>query len=201
LESKNYFIPGLVAIIISIIGVLLTGQVLVREWEKGTMELLISTPVRKAELIIGKLFPYFFLGLLDLWLAVLMGRLVFQVPLRGSALLLLLLSCIYLVVALAMGLTISAVAGTQLLANQMAMIIGFLPTFLLSGFTFVISNMPSWLQIITYGIAPRYYVTIVKEIFLKGSDFSFLWRETLVLIGMGLLGLLVAIRSFKKELS
>jgi ABC-2 type transport system permease protein len=200
LESKNYFIPGLVAVIISIIGVLLTGQVVVREWEKGTMELLISTPVRKSELIIGKLFPYFFLGLLDLSLAVLMGTLVFQVPLRGSLALLLLLSSIYLIVALAMGLTISAVARTQLLANQMAMIIGFLPTFLLSGFTFVISNMPSWLQIITYGIAPRYYVTIVKEIFLKGSDFTFLWQETLVLIGMGGLGLLVATRSFKKEL-
>ncbi len=200
LESKNYFIPGLVAVIISIIGVLLTGQVVVREWEKGSMELLISTPVRKSELIIGKLFPYFFLGLLDLILAVLMGRLVFDVPLRGSVGLLLLLSCIYMIVALAMGLTISAVAGTQLLANQMAMIIGFLPTFLLSGFTFVISNMPFWLQIITYGIAPRYYVTIVKEIFLKGSDFSFLWKETLVLIGMGLLGVIVATRSFKKEL-
>jgi ABC-2 type transport system permease protein len=200
LESKNYFIPGLVAVIISIIGVLLTGQVVVREWEKGTMELLISTPVRKSELIIGKLFPYFFLGLLDLSLAVLMGTLVFQVPLRGSLALLLLLSSIYLIVALAMGLTISAVARTQLLANQMAMIIGFLPTFLLSGFTFVISNMPFWLQIITYGIAPRYYVTIVKEIFLKGSDFTFLWQETLVLIGMGGLGLLVATRSFKKEL-
>jgi ABC-2 type transport system permease protein len=200
LESKNYFIPGLVAVIISIIGVLLTGQVVVREWEKGTMELLISTPVRKAELIIGKLFPYFFLGLLDLSLAVLMGRLVFDVPLRGSVLLLLILSCIYLVVTLAMGLTISAMAGTQLLANQMAMIIGFLPTFLLSGFTFVISNMPLWLQVITYGIAPRYYVTIVKEIFLKGSDFSFLWKEASVLIVMGLLGLIVATRSFKKEL-
>lgn len=200
LESKNYFIPGLVAVIISIIGVLLTGQVVVREWEKGTMELLISTPVRKAELIIGKLFPYFFLGLLDLSLAVLMGRLVFQVPLRGSVLLLLILSCVYLIVALAMGLTISAIAGTQLFANQMAMIIGFLPTFLLSGFTFVISNMPFWLQVITYGIAPRYYVTIVKEIFLKGSDFSFLWQETAVLIGMGLLGLLVATKIFKKEL-
>jgi ABC-2 type transport system permease protein len=200
LESKNYFIPGLVAIIISIIGVLLTGQVVVREWEKGTMELLISTPVRKAELIIGKLFPYFFLGLLDLALAVLMGRLVFQVPLKGSVLLLLLLSCIYLIAALALGLTISAVARTQLLANQMAMIIGFLPTFLLSGFTFAISNMPSWLQIITYGIAPRYYVTIVKEIFLKGSDFSFLWQEAVVLIGIGLSGLLVAMKIFKKEL-
>jgi ABC-2 type transport system permease protein len=200
LESKNYFIPGLVAVIISIIGVLLTGQVVVREWEKGSMELLISTPVRKAELIVGKLFPYFFLGLLDLILAVLMGKLVFDVPLRGSMGLLLLLSCIYMIVALAMGLTISAVAGTQLLANQMAMIIGFLPTFLLSGFTFVISNMPLWLQIITYGIAPRYYVSIVKEIFLKGSDFSFLWKETLVLIGMGLLGVIVATRSFKKEL-
>jgi len=200
LESKNYFIPGLVAVIISIIGVLLTGQVVVREWERGTMELLISTPVRKAELIIGKLFPYFFLGLLDLSLAVLMGMLVFQVPFRGSMMLLFLLSCIYMIVALAMGLTISAVARTQLFANQMAMIIGFLPTFLLSGFTFVISNMPIWLQVITYGIAPRYYVTIVKEIFLKGSDLSFLWKEAFVLVGMGLLGLIVATRNFKKEL-
>ncbi len=200
LESKNYFVPGLVAVIISIIGVLLTGQVIVREWEKGTMELLISTPVRKGELMVGKLFPYFFLGLLDLSLSVLMGKWVFQVPLRGSVVLLFALSCIYILVALALGLTISTFAKTQLLANQMAMVIGFLPTFLLSGFTFVISNMPTWLQIITYGIAPRYYVTIVKEIFLKGTGFSFLWRETLVLIGLALAGLWVATRSFKKEL-
>lgn len=200
LESKNYFIPGLVAVIMSIIGVLLTGQVIVREWEKGTMELLISTPVRKDELIIGKLFPYFFLGFLDLSLAVLMGKWVFQVPLRGSIALLFLLSSIYILVALGLGLTISTVARTQLLANQMAMVIGFLPTFLLSGFTFVIANMPLWLQVITYGIAPRYYVTILKEIFLKGADFSFLWRETLVLAGMATLGLWVATKSFKKEL-
>ncbi len=200
LESKNYFVPGLVAVIMSIIGVLLTGQVIVREWEKGTMELLISTPVRKAELMMGKLFPYFFLGLLDLSLAVLMGKWVFQVPLRGSVALLFALSCIYIFVALAMGLTISAVAKTQLLANQMAMIIGFLPTFLLSGFTFAIANMPTWLQIITYGIAPRYYVTILKDIFLKGVGFSFLWRETLVLIAMAVAGFWVATRSFKKEL-
>lgn len=200
LESKNYFVPGLVAVIMSIIGVLLTGQVIVREWEKGTMELLISTPVRKSELIIGKLFPYFFLGILDLSLAVFMGKWVFQVPLRGSITLLFLLSSIYIVVALALGLTISTVARTQLLANQMAMVIGFLPTFLLSGFTFVISSMPIWLQVITYGIAPRYYVTILKEIFLKGADISLLWRETLVLIGMATLGLWVATRSFKKEL-
>lgn len=200
LESKNYFVPGLVAVIISIIGVLLTGQVIVREWEKGTMELLISTPVRKGELMVGKLFPYFFLGLLDLSLSVLMGKWLFEVPLRGSVPLLFALSCIYILVALALGLTISTFARTQLLANQMAMVIGFLPTFLLSGFTFVIANMPMWLQIITYGIAPRYYVTIVKEIFLKGAGFSFLWRETLVLAGMALAGLWVATRSFKKEL-
>ncbi len=200
LESKNYFVPGLVAVIISIIGVLLTGQVIVREWEKGTMELLISTPVRKGELMVGKLFPYFFLGLLDLSLSVLMGKWVFEVPMRGSVTLLFALSCIYILVALALGLTISTFAKTQLLANQMAMVIGFLPTFLLSGFTFVIANMPMWLQIITYGIAPRYYVTIVKEIFLKGTGFSFLWRETLVLVGMALAGLWVATRSFKKEL-
>ncbi len=200
LESKNYFVPGLVAVIISIIGVLLTGQVIVREWEKGTMELLISTPVRKGELMVGKLFPYFFLGLLDLSLSVLMGQWIFQVPLRGSVALLFALSCIYILVALALGLTISTVARTQLFANQMAMVIGFLPTFLLSGFTFAIANMPAWLQVITYGIAPRYYVTIVKEIFLKGVGFSFLWRETLVLMAMAAAGLWVATRSFRKEL-
>jgi ABC-2 type transport system permease protein len=200
LESKNYFIPGLVAVIISIIGVLLTGQVIVREWEKGTMELLISTPVRKGELMIGKLFPYFFLGLLDLSLAVLMGKWVFQVPLRGSVVLLFALSCIYIFVALALGLTISTFARTQLLANQMAMVIGFLPTFLLSGFTFVIPNMPTWLQVMTYGIAPRYYVTILKNVFLKGVGFSFLWRETLALTLMAMAGFWVATRSFKKEL-
>ncbi len=200
LESKNYFIPGLVAVIMSIIGVLLTGQVIVREWEQGTMELLISTPVRKEELIIGKLFPYFFLCLIDLALAIWMGKWVFEVPLRGSIALLFLLSCIYIFVALALGMTISTVAKTQILANQMAMVIGFLPTFLLSGFTFVIANMPFWLQLITYGIAPRYYVTILKEIFLKGADFSFLWTETLILIGMAVAGLWVATKSFKKEL-
>ncbi len=200
LESKNYFIPGLVAVIMSIIGVLLTGQVIVREWERGTMELLISTPVRKEELIIGKLFPYFLLGLVDLLLAVLMGTWVFDVPFRGSFVLLFLLSCVYIIVALALGMTISTVAKTQILANQMAMVIGFLPTFLLSGFTFVIANMPFWLQIVTYGIAPRYYVTILKEIFLKGTDITFLWTETLILFGMAIAGIWVATKNFKKEL-
>jgi ABC-2 type transport system permease protein len=200
LESKNYFIPGLVAVIISIIGVLLTGQVIAREWDRGTMELLISTPVRKGELIIGKLFPYFFLGVLDLSLAVLVGAWGFKVPLRGSVTLLFILSSIYILVALALGLTISTVTRTQLLANQMAMVIGFLPTFLLSGFTFVIANMPIWLQMITYAIAPRYYVTILKEIFLKGAGMSFLWRETLILIVFAVGGLWVATKSFKKEL-
>jgi len=164
------------------------------------MELLISTPVKKGELMIGKLFPYFCLGLVDLTLAVLMGKWVFQVPLRGSIALLFCLSSIYIFVALALGLTISTVAKTQILANQMAMLIGFLPTFLLSGFTFVIANMPLWLQIITYGIAPRYYVTILKEIFLKGADFSFLWTETLILVGMMIAGIWIATKSFKKEL-
>ena len=200
LESKYYFIPGLVAVIMSIIGVLLTGQVIVREWERGTMELLISTPIRKSELMVGKLFPYFFLGLFDLSLAVLMGEKIFQVPVKGSLLLLFCLSSIYILVALGLGLTISIIAKTQIFANQMALIIGFLPTFLLSGFTFSISNMPLWLQIITYGIAPRYYVTILKEIYLKGADLSYLWNETFVLIGMAVIGLWVATKSFKKEL-
>jgi drug efflux transport system permease protein len=200
LESKNYFVPGLVAVIMSIIGVLLTGQVIVREWEEGTMELLISTPVRKGELMLGKLSPYFLLGLLDLLLAVLMGRWVFDVPFRGSIALLFILSGLYIVVALSLGLTISTMAGTQLLANQIAIVVGFLPSFLLSGFTFVIANMPAWLQVITYGIPPRYYVTMLKDIFLKGLDFSFLWRETLALFIFAATGLWVVIRIFKKEL-
>jgi ABC-2 type transport system permease protein len=129
-----------------------------------------------------------------------MGTWVFEVPFRGSVVLLFLLSCIYILVALALGMTISTIAKSQILANQMAMVIGFLPTFLLSGFTFVIANMPFWLQWITYGIAPRYYVTILKEVFLKGADLTFLWAETLVLVGMTLAGLVVATKSFKKEL-
>ena len=200
LESKNYFVPGLVAVIMSIIGVLLTGQVIVREWEKGTDGTPHLHSVRKGELMVGKVISLFFPGLLDLLLAVLMGKWVFHVPFRGSLVLLFLLSSVYIFVALALGLTISTVARTQLLANQMAMVIGFLPTFLLSGFTFAINNMPFWLQVITYGIAPRYYVTLLKEIFLKGADFSFLWSETLVLVGMAVAGLWVATRSFKKEL-
>jgi ABC-2 type transport system permease protein len=200
LESKNYFIPGLITVIMSIIGVLLTGQVIVREWERGTMELLISTPVRKAELMIGKLFPYFVLGLLDLSLAVWMAKQIFEVPLRGSIMLLFLVSSVYILTALSLGMIISTVAKTQLLANQMSMIIGFLPTFLLSGFTFSISNMPHWLQIITTVIAPRYHVTIVKMIFLKGLGFSYLWQETLILGAMAAAGLWVATLMFKKEL-
>jgi ABC-2 type transport system permease protein len=200
LESKNYFIPGLITVIMSIVGVLLTGQVIVREWEKGTMELLISTPVRKAELMIGKLFPYFIVGLFDMSLAVWMAKQIFEVPLRGSIPLLFFVSSVYILTALALGMIISTVARTQLLANQMSMIIGFLPTFLLSGFTFSISNMPPWLQVITTVIAPRYHVTIVKMIFLKGLGFSYLWRETLILAAMAVAGLWVATLKFKKEL-
>ena len=200
LESKNYFIPGLITVIMSIIGVLLTGQVIVREWEKGTMELLISTPVRKVELMIGKLFPYFIVGLLDMSLTVWMAKQIFEVPLRGSIPLLFLVSSVYILTALGLGMVISTVARTQLLANQMSMIIGFLPTFLLSGFTFSISNMPPWLQAITTVIAPRYHVTIVKMIFLKGLGFSYLWRETLILAAMAVAGLWVATLKFKKEL-
>ena len=201
LESKNYFIPGLVAVIMSIIGVLLTGQVIVREWERGTMELLISTPVRKGELIIGKLFPYFFLSLLDLTLALLMAKWLFDVPLRGSIALLVLLSSLY--IPRCPGSGHDHFHGGQDPAFSQSdgddhRISAHLPP--LRGFTFSISNMPDWLQVMTYAIAPRYYVTILKEIFLKGAGFSFLWFETLTLVGFMVAGFWVATRSFKKEL-
>ena len=142
LESKNFIIPGLIAVIMGLIAALLTSLTIAREWERGTMEQLISTPVRPAELILGKLLPYFVIGMVDVLIAVLMAVFLFDVPLRGSAGLLLAMAAVFIIGTLAQGILISTVARAQLLASQLAMVSTFLPAFLLSGFMFAIANMP-----------------------------------------------------------
>ena len=200
MESKVFIVPGLIAVIMMLITALLTSLTVAREWETGTMEQLISTPVRSSELILGKLAPYFVIGMVDMLLSVLAGRFLFYVPIRGSLLLLFTVSAIYLVGALSLGILISTKAKTQLLASQAAFVATFLPAFLLSGFMFDIGNMPKALQVVTYFIPARYFVTILRSLYLKGAGLAQLWPECLLMVAFGALMLLLAIHSFKKRL-
>ena len=200
MESKVFIVPGLIAVIMMLIAALLTSLTVAREWETGTMEQLISTPVRSSELILGKLTPYFVIGMVDMLLSVLAGRFLFEVPIRGSLLLLFSVSAVYLVGALSLGILISTLARTQLLASQAAFVATFLPAFLLSGFMFEIGNMPRGMQLVTYLIPARYFVSILRGLYLKGTGLAQLWPECLLMLAFGTLTLLLAIRCFKKRL-
>jgi len=200
LKSRNFIIPGLIAVIMAVITALLTSLTIAREWERGTMEQLISTPVKVPELILGKLIPYFFIGMIDVLFSVLLAVFLFDIPLRGSPLLLMLLSGIFLFGGLSLGILISIAAKSQLVASQIAMIATFLPAFLLSGFMYSISNMPKPLQAFTHIIPARYFVTMLKGIFLKGSTLQFLLFETLLLSFFGLSVFALANRKFRKRI-
>lgn len=201
LESRNYIVPGLIAVIMAVIAALLTSLTIAREWERGTMEQLISTPVKTPELILGKLIPYFLIGFIDVALSVLIAVFVFDVPLRGSVLLLAALSSLFLFGGLSLGILISIAAKSQLVASQVAMVATFLPAFLLSGFMYAIGNMPALLQAVTYLIPARYFVTILKGVFLKGSALRFLIAEALLLALFGLGVFLLANARFKKRVA
>jgi len=200
MESKNFIVPGLIAVIMMVIAAILTSLTVAREWENGTMEQLISTPVKTEEMIIGKLIPYFGVGMLDVSLAVLMSTVWFKIPFRGSMILLFCLAAIFLVGTLSLGILISIVTKSQFVANQLAMTVTLLPSFLLSGFTFAIYNMPKPLQVITYAVPTRYFVTILKGIYLKGIGLKVLWFEALLLTTFSLVTLTLANRKFKKKL-
>jgi ABC-2 type transport system permease protein len=200
LQSKNYIVPGLIAVIMMVIAALLTSLTVAREWERGTMEQLIATPVRVPELVLGKLLPYFGIGFLDVTLAALAGTLVFRVPFRGNAALFLALSLVFLLGALSLGMLISIKAKSQLVASQVAMVVTFLPSFLLSGFMYDIGNMPGWLQAITYAFPARYFVTILKGIFLKGVGLRMLAVEAAFLALFSLIVTAAANRKFRKNL-
>jgi len=200
LESRNYIIPGLIAVIMMVIAALLTSLTVAREWEQGTMEQLISTPVKAPELIIGKLIPYFSIGMFDVLLAVLMGEFLFQVPLRGNAALIFGQAAIFLVGTLSLGMLISIVTRNQLLASQLALVLTFLPAFLLSGFAYPIRSMPMVLQYITYLIPAKYFVTLLKGIYLKGVGPKVLFVEGIFLAIFGLVMFALANKKFKKKL-
>lgn len=200
LESKNFIIPGLIAVIMGLIAALLTSLTIAREWERGTMEQLISTPIKPAELIIGKLVPYFVIGMLDVLIAVIMAVYLFDVPLRGSVSLLFIMAAVFIVGTLAQGILLSIISKQQLVASQLAMVSTFLPAFLLSGFMFAIANMPIPVQIITYIVPARYFVALVKGIYLRGVGLETLWRDALFLVGFAVLVLAAAIARFQKKL-
>ncbi len=200
LKSRNFLIPGLIAIIMSVIISLLISLAVSREWDRGTMEQLISTPVKPIEIVTGKLVPYFVVGFADTVMSVLIATLLLRVPLRGGVLFLLLVSAIFLFGGLCFGLLISIGARNQLTASQIAMLTSFLPSFLLSGFVFTISNMPAVLQGVTYLVPARYFVSVLKGVFLKAIGFNVLVTEVIFLSLYGSVVFLLAVKKLQKRI-
>jgi ABC-2 type transport system permease protein len=202
LKSKNYIVPGLIALILMIIGALLTSLTLAREWEMGTMEQVLSTPLRPAEIALGKMSAYFILGLLDMFMTILVGVGIFQVPQRGSYVFLVLTGSLFLVGALFWGILVSSISRSQLVAYQVAMLTSFLPAFLLSGFVFAIESMPPVpVQAITYLFPTRYFVTILKGIFLRGIGVEVLYGEVLLLAAYAVVVFLVAVKRLRQKVA
>lgn len=201
LQSMANLVPGVVALVMAVVGAFLTSLTVAREWERGTMEQLISTPVGKLEIQIGKLAPYFALGMMDTMLCAGMSVLWFRVPFRGSWFVFFACSMLFLTVVLSLGYFISVTAKSQLGACQMALLATFLPTFLLSGFIFPIDQMPVVVQWITALLPARYYVTILRGVFLKGTPVRLLIVQITALAIIAMVLIALATRSFQKRLS
>ena len=200
LESKNFIIPGLCAMILALVGAQLTSLTVSREWERGTMELLISTPITPMEVMLGKLLPYFVIGLLDAGLCIVLALFWFQVPFRGTFFTLFVTTALFLVVVLGIGYLISVSIRSQLGASQIALLLTMLPTTLLSGYAFPIDQMPAPIQAVTYLVHARYYVTILKGVFLKGLGLTQLAMPILALTLYAAIIALFAARAFRKTL-
>ena len=200
IRSRNFLVPGLIAVIMTLIGALLTALLMAREWERGTMEALMVTPVAVREVLIGKLLPYFLLGMAGMALSVVMAVWQFDVPLRGSLWVLLLGTSLFLLTALGMGLLISTVARIQFVAAQLAIIMTFLPAFILSGFIFDIGSMPNVVQGITHIIPARYFVAILQTVFLAGDVWPVLLPNALALLVMATIFLGLTRRNTRKRL-
>jgi ABC-2 type transport system permease protein len=201
LESKNFIVPGVAALVMAVIGTLLTSLTIAREWERGTMEQLISTPVTALEIIVGKLIPYFAIGLLDTLICAVIAVTWFGVPFRGSIAVLFVGAGLYLIVIQGLGFWISVVTRNQLAASQIGLLIGFMPSMLLSGFTFPIEQMPAGVQPITMLVAARYFIVILKSVFLKGTGLGALAKPALALTLYALIVITISTRSFKKSLA
>ncbi|MHB8920270.1 MAG: ABC transporter permease [Halothiobacillus sp.] len=200
LRSRDYLVPGLIAVIMTLIGALLTALVMAREWERGTLEALMVTPVHLNELLLGKLIPYFVLGMGGMALSVAMAVWLFAVPFRGSLWILILTSAIFLLTSLGMGLFISIIARNQFVASLIAIITTFLPAFMLSGFIFDIGSMPGWLQNLTYIVSARYFIVILHTLFLAGDVSSVIWPNTLAMLVIAAFFLGASRRKIRKSL-
>lgn len=200
LTSRYFLVPGSIAIVMTLVGTLLTSLVVAREWERGTMEAMMATPVTAVELLIGKIFPYFLLGLAAMTLCVLLAVFLFGVPFRGSVVALYALSATFLVPALGQGLLISAATKNQFLASQLALITAFLPAFLLSGFLFEINSMPTVIQWITFIVPARYLIPSLQTVFLAGDIWPMFLHSIAVMLTIGAVFFLAAARSTRKRI-
>jgi ABC-2 type transport system permease protein len=200
LESMSNIVPGVVAMVMAVVGAFLTSLTIAREWERGTMEQLIATPVRKLEIQMGKLIPYFVIGMMDTALCAAAAIWWFQVPFRGSWSVLYACSALFLIVVLSLGYLFSVTAKTQLAASQLALLVTLLPTFLLSGFIFPIDQMPVVVQWITHILPARYYVSILRSVFLKGTSVRVMAADIISLAIIALLLIIRATRAFQKRL-
>ena len=200
LESMANIVPGVVAIVMAVVGTFLTSLTIAREWERGTMEQLIATPVTPLELMIGKLGPYLVIGVFDTALCAAMGVWWFKVPFRGEVWMFLFSSVLFLLVVLSMGYMLSVVMKSQLAASQASMVATFLPAFLLSGFIFPIDQMPWIIQIVTRALPARYFMSIIRAVFLKGTPITLLWSDLLALMIFATVLVLIATRAFRKQL-
>ncbi len=200
LESRYPLLSGSLAIIMTLIGALLTALVVAREWERGTMEALMSTSVGVFELVLGKVLPYFVLGMISMALCVSLSVLVFDLPLRGSIALLTLVSAVFLFCSLGLGLMVSTITRNQVFAYQITLITAFLPAYMLSGFLFEISSMPTWIQGLTYVIPAKYFVQCLQTLFLVGSVPDLIFWNLIPMFGIGLIFFLVTARKTVKRL-
>jgi len=199
LESRKFIVPGIIAVIIMIVGAMLTSLVIAREYENGTMETIKSLPLRAEEFLTGKAIPYFFIAMTDVFVAMLMGQFLFGVVMKSSFWLMVLATTLYLGVALSLGLLISVVTKSQLVANQVAILVTYLPSLLLSDFVFPVANMPKFIQLVTYVVPATYFIDILNGLYLRGLGLAVLWPSFAVLLAMyAVLGALTLI-VFRRE--
>jgi len=199
MQSRNFIVPGIIALIIMIVGVILTSLVIAREYENGTMETIRSLPITGGEFFTGKALPYFFIGITDTLVAILMGQVLFGVVIKSNFLFMILATIIYLWTALGLGLLLSVTLKSQLVANQMAILVSYLPSLMLSDFVFPIHNMPVALRIISYLVPARYFIDILNGLYLRDLGLSYLWPDYLILLVMSLVLTAMTFRKLRKE--
>ena len=199
MESRNFIVPGIIAIIIMIVGAILTSLVIAREYESGTMETILSLPIGAGDFFIGKALPYFFIGFVDTLIAILMGQVLFDVVIKGSLFLMILASIIYIWTAVSLGLLLSITVKSQLIANQVAVLISYLPSLMLSDFVFPLDNMPLILRMISRIVPARYFIDILNGLYLRNLGFGYLWPDYLVLLIMCLVLANLAFVKLRKE--